>query len=122
VLYLGDTTAKELVKNVDKLRELGFEITAHDKMPDVVLYLEDRDWIYFIEAVTSVGPMDPKRIREIKEMTAGVRSGKIYVTAFPDFKTYKRFIDSLAWDTEVWIADEPDHMIHHNGDRFMGPR
>lgn len=71
-LYVGDTIEKDLVKNVSKLRELGFEITLHDKMPDVVLYREDKDWIYFIESVTSVGPMDPKRIIEISEMTENV--------------------------------------------------
>ena len=94
----------------------------HDKMPDIVLYCEDKDWIYFIESVTSVGPMKPKRIKEIKEMTSRVKSSKIYVTAFPDFKTFKRSSESLAWETEVWISDMPEHMIHLNGDRFMGPR
>ena len=121
-LYVGDTTQKDLVKNVDKLKELGFSITLHDKMPDVVLYREDEDWIYFVESVTSVGPMDPKRIIEITDMTKGVKSGKIFVTAFLDFATYKKFADSLAWETEVWIADMPDHMIHLNGDKFLGPR
>lgn len=117
-LYVGDTTEKDLVKNVDKLHALGFEITLHDKMPDVVLYAEDKDWLYFIESVTSVGPMEPKRIKEIEEMTTGVKAGKIYVTAFLDFKTFKQFSESLAWETEVWIADMPDHMIHLNGDKF----
>lgn len=121
-LYVGDTTEKDLVKNEDALRSLGFEITLHDKMPDVVLYLEDKNWLYFIESVTSVGPMEPKRIKEIEEMTAGVSAGKIYVTAFQDFKTFKKFSESLAWETEVWIADMPDHMIHLNGDKFLGPR
>lgn len=121
-LYVGDTIEKDLVKNVDKLTELGFEITLHDKMPDVVLYREDRDWIYFIESVTSVGPMDPKRILKIIEMTKDVKAGKIFVTAFLDFKTYKKFSEDLAWETEVWIAEMPEHMIHLNGDRFMGPR
>ena len=121
-LYVGDTTVKDLVKNVNKLKELGFEITLHDKMPDVVLYREDKDWIYFVESVTSVGPMDPKRLLEISEMTTNVSAGKIFVTAFLDFATYKKFADSLAWETEVWIADMPEHMIHLNGDRFMGPR
>ena len=121
-LYVGDTIEKDLVKNVKKLKELGFEITLHDKMPDVVFYREDKDWIYFIESVTSVGPMDPKRIIEISEMTKNVTSGKIYVTAFQNFTVFKKFSDSLAWDTEVWISDMPDHMIHLNGDRFMGPR
>lgn len=120
-LYVGDTIVKDLVKDVDKLAALGFAITLHDKMPDVILYREDTNWIYFIESVTSVGPMSPKRIFEIEEMTKDVTSGKIYVTAFPDIKTFKRFAEELAWETEVWISDMPDHMIHLNGDKFMGP-
>lgn len=121
-LYVGDTIQKDMVKNIKKLSELGLEITLHDKMPDVVLYRGDKKWIYFIEAVTSVGPMNPKRVLEIKAMTANVTSGKIYVTAFPDLATFKKFSEQLAWETEVWIADMPDHMIHLNGDKFLGPR
>ncbi len=121
-LYVGDTIEKDLVKNEDALRELGFEITLHDKMPDVVLYVKEKSWIYFIESVTSVGPMSPERVQAIEEMTQGVRAGKIYVTAFLEFKTFKKFSESLAWETEVWIADMPEHMIHLNGDKFLGPR
>ena len=121
-LYLGDTTNKELVKNIAMLTKLGFSITLHDKMPDVVLYDEQKNWLYFIEAVTSVGPMNPKRILELEELTKKVIAGKVYITAFLDFKTYKKFADDLAWETEVWIAEAPDHMIHLNGDRFYGPR
>lgn len=121
-LYVGDTVEKDLVKDVAKLTKLGFEITLHDKMPDVVLYREDKNWIYFIESVTSVGPMDPKRIIEITEITQNVTAGKIFVTAFLDFKTYKKFSEALAWETEVWIAEMPEHMIHLNGDKFLGPR
>lgn len=121
-LYVGDTIKKDLVRNTDKLHQLGIEITLHGKMPDVILYRADKNWIYFIESVTSVGPISPKRIIEISEMTKKVTAGKIFVTAFPDFATYKRFSESLAWDTEAWIADRPEHMIHMNGDKFIGPR
>lgn len=121
-LYVGDTVKKDLVKDVDKLSALGFEITLHDKMPDVVLYRADTNWVYFVEAVTSVGPMSPKRILEIREMTKHVTAGKIFVTAFPDIATYKKFSSELAWETEVWLSDAPDHMIHLNGDKFLGPR
>lgn len=121
-LYVGDTIKKDLVKENKKLEELGLSITTNDKIPDVILYLEDKRWLYFIEAVTSVGPMDYKRIEEIKELTKNVEVGIIYVTAFLDFKTYKKFSEKLAWDTEVWIANSPEHMIHLNGDRFLGPR
>ena len=121
-LYIGDTAEKDLFKNEGKLKNLGFTITIHDKMPDVVLYREDKNWVYFIEAVTSVGSMDSKRVIEINKMTEQVTAGKIYVTAFIDFKTFKKFSESLAWETEVWIADMPEHMIHMDGDRFLGPR
>lgn len=121
-LYVGDTTEKDLVKDEDKLAKLGFEITVHEKMPDVVLYSAEKNWLFFIESVTSVGPMEPKRIKEIADMTKGVTAEKIFVTAFLDFRTYKKFSESLAWETEVWIADIPDHMIHLNGDKFLGPR
>ena len=121
-LYVGDTIQKDMVKNIEKLSQLGFEITLHDKMPDVVLYREDKNWIYFVESVTSVGPMDPKRIIEIESMTSNVTAGKIYVTAFLDFATFKKFSEQLAWETEVWIADILEHMIHLNGDKFLGSR
>jgi hypothetical protein len=122
VLYIGDTEKKDLIKNREKLSLLGVEVTDHDKLPDVILYMEKHDWLYFIEAVTSVGAVSAKRRHEIERMTAGCKSGKIYVTAFPDKKTYKKFVDELAWETEVWIAETPQHLIHLNGDKFIGPR
>lgn len=121
-LYVGDTTEKDLFKNEEKLQKLGFDINVHNKMPDVVIYSEDKNWLYFIEAVTSVGPMDSKRILEIEEMTKNVTAGKIFITAFQEFRVFKKFSESLAWETEVWISDMPDHMIHLNGDKFLGPR
>ena len=121
-LYVGDTAKKDLFINNEKLQELGFAISTHDKMPDVILYCENNNWIYFIEAVTSTGPMDYKRIGEINKLTENVNAGKIFITAFLDFRTFKKFAADLAWDSEVWIADTPDHLIHLNGDRFLGPR
>ncbi|MBQ2962202.1 BsuBI/PstI family type II restriction endonuclease [Methanobrevibacter sp.] len=121
-LYVGDTTKKDLIKNTEKLQELGFEISLHDKMPDVVLYSEENDWIYFVEAVTSVGPMSQKRVNEINKMTEEVESGKIFVTAFLNMDDFKKFSEEIAWETEIWVASFPDHMIHMNGDKFLGPR
>ena len=121
-LYVGDTLDRDLYKDVDMLNKLGFSITNHDKMPDVVLYRPDVEWLYFIEAVTSVGPMSSKRILELKEMTQKVNVGKVYITAFLNIDTYRKFVKEIAWETEVWLAEMPEHMIHMNGDKFMGPR
>jgi hypothetical protein len=122
VLYVGDTGNKDLIKNRETLESLGVSISDHDKLPDVVLYSEEKRWLYFIEAVTSVGPISFKRMQEINAMTVECKAGKIFVTAFPNKAAYKKFVDQLAWETEVWVADSPDHMIHLNGDKFIGPR
>ncbi len=121
-LYVGDTTNRTLFHDDDALVHLGIELKVHNKLPDVVLYSEEKDWTYFIEAVTSCGPMSPTRKDELEQMTLDAASGIIYVTAFPDRRTFLKFFKNLAWDTEVWISDSPDHMIHFNGDRFLGPR
>lgn len=121
VLYVGDTENKDLVRNDNKLKDLGISITQHDKLPDVVIYCKDKDWLYYIESVTSVGPISNKRMIELKEMSKNCNSGIVYVTAFPDRVTLRKFIADLAWETEVWISEDPDHMMHLNGDRFMGP-
>lgn len=47
---------------------------------------------------------------------------RVYVTAFMDFNTFKKFVNEIAWETEVWIAEMPSHMIHFNGDKFLGPK
>jgi len=122
VLYVGDTKDKSLYKDYTKLSELGIEIGDHDKLPDVVLYSKEKGWIYFIEAVTSVGPISSKRLIEFEQMSENCHSGKVFVTAFLDMKTFKKFADSLAWETEAWLSEMPDHMIHLNGDKFLGPR
>ena len=122
VLYVGDTKDKDLYKDVELLEKLKISMGDHEKLPDVILYQKEKKWIYFIEAVTSVGPIIPKRIVEITDMTRNCKLGKIYVTAFIDMKTFKKFTEQLAWETEVWLSEMPDHMIHLNGDKFMGPR
>ncbi|MCI0579972.1 MAG: N-6 DNA methylase [Chloroflexi bacterium] len=122
VLYVGDTANKTLHIDLAAFDDLGMTVTSHDKLPDVVLYDRERNWLYLIEAVTSHGPISPKRQVELQEMLKGCPAGVIFVTAFPDFNTFKNFLFDVAWDTEVWIADRPTHLVHFNGNRFLGPR
>jgi hypothetical protein len=90
-------------------------------MPDVILYREDKGWLYLIESVTSVGPVDGKRYGELARLFSQARAGLVFVTAFPSRQLMARFLPHIAWETEVWCSDQPTHMIHFNGDRFMGP-
>lgn len=122
LLYIGDTAKKDLFIDKKGLEKLGIPIDQHSKLPDVVLYDKKRKWLYLIEAVTSHGPVSPKRIVELEKMLKNCEAGKIYVTAFPDFKEFKKHTPEIAWETEVWVVEFPDHMIHFNGDKFLGPR
>ena len=121
-VYVGDTAKKFAYFDVDLLSELGVSVNPHGKMPDVILYDTGREWIFVIEAVTSHGPVDAKRRRELQEMFSGAKAGIVYVTAFADRDTMRKYAADISWETEVWVADEPDHMIHFNGDGFKGPQ
>lgn len=120
-LYVGDTDEKWLYFKEEQLRELGVEIEEHGKMPDLVVHDVRRGWLVLIEAVTSHGPIDYKRKEELERMFAGSSAGLVLVTAFLDRKTLARYLDKIAWETEVSVADAPDHMIHLNGIRYLGP-
>lgn len=122
VLYFGDAAKKTLHLDADSLKRLGITLTQHDKLPDVVLFLRSKGWLYLIEAVTSHGPVSHKRKRELESFFRKCRVPRVYVSAFPNISEFKRHIHEIAWETEVWIADMPDHLIHFNGDRFLGPR
>ncbi len=105
----------------DALSKLGIEITEHDKLPDIVLFDTARNWLFLIEAVTSHGPVNAKRYTEIEQMLTDCPAERIYVTAFSTRSDFRAHAAEIAWETEVWIAENPDHMIHFNGLKFLGP-
>jgi adenine-specific DNA-methyltransferase len=121
VLYLGDTAEKRLIIARDILKSLNIPEMNHDKLPDVVLYHKDRNWLFLIEAVTSHGPVSAKRHAELEAVLRPCPAGRVYVTAFMDFSAFKKFASDIVWESEVWIAEFPDHMIHFNGAKFLGP-
>jgi hypothetical protein len=108
VLYVGDTAKKNLFVNQEKL-------------PDVVAYSETKNWLYLIEAVTTANPITELRRKALLDLTTACTADVIFITVFPDRATYRTFAKDIAWETEVWIADAPEHMIHFNGDKFLGP-
>ena len=121
LLYLGDTAKKDLYLDQDMLSELDIPIDQHKKLPDVIIYDPQKKWLFLVEAVTSHGPVSPKRLVELEELLKNCKVGKVYVTAFPDFSEFKRHSNNIAWETEVWLMEAPDHLIHFNGDKFLGP-
>lgn len=127
LLYIGDTASsrkeggKLMILENEYLESIGVPPMSHNKLPDIVVFDEKRRWLFLIEAVTSHGPVSPKRLLELEKDLINCKVGCVYVSAFPDRVEFRKNAANIAWETEVWIADNPDHMIHFNGDRFLGP-
>jgi hypothetical protein len=121
LIYAGDTGDKWGYFDAPLLAELGIEVDLHGKMPDVVLHYTAKNWLLLVESVTSHGPVDGKRHAELAQLFAGSIAGLVYVTAFPNRSIMGRYLAEIAWETEVWVADAPSHLIHFNGERFLGP-
>lgn len=121
LVYIGDTGDKWGFFDKELAAQLGLNVEEHGKMPDVVLWYEAKNWLVLVESVTSHGPVDSKRHIELKALFASASADIVYISAFPDKRTFARFASDVAWETEVWVADNPTHMVHFNGSRFLGP-
>lgn len=119
VLYIGDTTNKFLYKDDKKLEELKCFNIKHEELPDVIAYSKDKNLLFLCEAVHSAGPMSEIRVRKLKEQLNKCTAEIIFITAFLTKKDFKKWILDIAWETEVWIAETPEHMIHFNGYKFL---
>jgi hypothetical protein len=121
LIYVGDTGDKWGYFDDKSLSSIGVSVDPHGKMPDVVIFCPKQNWLLLVEAVTSYGAVDGKRHEELSKIFAGSSAGLVYVTAFPHRALLARYLPQIAWETEVWVADAPSHLIHFNGSRFLGP-
>ncbi len=121
VLYLGDAGDQLRDDQIRRFKALGIQLDRHGKKPDVIVYLESKDWLILIEAVTSHGPIDQKRQNELRQLFSSSSAGLVYVTAFETRRAMTKHLRQISWETEVWIAESPDHLIHFDGKRFLGP-
>lgn len=121
IIHVGDTANKDVYFDRSALAALGVVVEEHGKFPDVLVYQPEKNWLFLIEAVTSHGPVDGQRHAELHTLFAACTAGLIYVTTFLDRPAMARWIGTIDWETEVWLASDPTHMIHFNGPRFLGP-
>lgn len=121
ILYLGDTAHKFLHKNDDRLTELGFFELGRDQLPDVVAFDSVRNWLFLIEAVHSSNPISKIRHVLLEELTTNCTAPRVYVSVFKDRAALRKFLAEISWETEVWLCESPDHLIHFDGEKFFGP-
>ena len=121
VLYIGDADEKFAIHDEERLENLGIVLDEHGKMPDLVVHHVRRGWLVLVEAVTSHGPVSPKRREEFRELFSASFAGLVFVTAFENRCTLAKYVTDISWETEVWVAENPTHLIHFDGERFLGP-
>jgi hypothetical protein len=121
LIYAGDTGNKWGYFDDALLAKLGVKIDSHGKMPDVVFYHKEKKWLILVESVTSHGPVNGKRHEELAALFAKSKAPLVFITCFPNRSIMARYLGDIAWETEVWVADNPSHLIHFNGERFLGP-
>ena len=121
IVYVGDADAKWALFEEARLVGLGVTVDQHGKMPDLVVYLPDKNWLVLMEAASSHGPVDAKRHGELAALFKDCTAGLVYVSCFPDRKEMRKYLTAIAWETDVWCAEDPTHLIHFNGTRFLGP-
>ena len=121
VLYIGDAGSKWAFFERDALAALNVEVNEHGKMPDLVIYLPHRNWLVLFEAASSHGPVDSKRQAELADLFSSSTAALVYVSCFPSRAEFRKYVDRIAWESNVWCADHPTHMIHYNGQRFLSP-
>lgn len=121
VLYIGDAGRQDPVFEEGALRDLGVELDKHGKLPDLIVYLPNKEWLVLIEAAASHGPVDGKRRDELDRLFMKASAGLVFVSCFPSREEMRKYLKEIAWETEVWCADNPSHLIHFNGERFLGP-
>lgn len=121
LVYVGDTGDKWGYFDKPLLQSIGVTVDNHGKMPDVVLFFPEKNWLVLVESVTSHGPVDGKRHDELAHLFSGAKAGLVFVSAFPNRRLMNKYLEFISWETEVWVADAPSHLIHFNGTRFLGP-
>lgn len=121
ILYLGDTGNKFLYYDKKTLESLNVFLEPHGQIPDIIVLDQKRNWLCLIEAVTSHGPIDGTRRVFLDNLFGSSYAPPVYITAFSDRESMKKYLPVISWHTEVWVAESPDHLIHFNGERFLGP-
>lgn len=121
VLYVGDTKDKFLHLEKDALEAINFFPLEHEELPDVVAYSKEKNLLYLIEAYHSTGEWSEVRVRKVKRKLeeSNCLAKVVFFTAFENKNVFKQKAKDIAWETEVWIAEAPEHLVHFNGYKFL---
>lgn len=121
VVFIDDTDKKQDRSSHPILDRFGITIPEHGKAPDLIVWMEDKGWLFLMEASSTHGPIDVIRKKDLGELFQGAKGHIVYVSCFPDRAVMRKYLTDLAWETEAWCAEDPDHMIHLDAHKFLGP-
>jgi type II restriction enzyme len=121
VLDFSKTASTFLGSNDAKSNALKFLELAQAELPDVIAYSEKKNWLFLIDTGPGSRRISPIRLLELKRLAKECAAEVVFISAFLTRETFRKFAPEIAWETEVWFADAPDHLVHFDGDKFLGP-
>ncbi len=90
-------------------------------LPDIILYKSDSNWLVLIDLVTGHRVMGNNRCKELIRMFKDSPIEQVFVNAFHNKKEMTDSQTDIAWGTNVWFSEEPEHMIHFDGNHVVEP-
>lgn len=121
VLFIDDTDKAMGDVVASTMERLNIKIPKHGKAPDLIVWDDNKGWLFLLEACSTHGPIDVVRKRELRRLFKGAKGAPVYVSCFPSRAIMRQYLTDLAWETEAWCANDPTHMVHLDGERFLGP-
>lgn len=118
VVLLSESRTKIVVQEKALIEALGLRIETDRLLPDLIALDTQlgRELLLFVEVVATDGPVTPSRKKALEAMAeeAHFTADKLaFVTVYldRDHATFRKTFGSLAWNTLVWLASEPEHII-----------
>ena len=113
IIFLQDTLNNIAIYEQSWLAPLGLSITAWTQLPDILLYHETARMLFFLELVTLHGPISQKRKLELEELCRESNLSRTYISVFFSRDDFRPYATHIAWDTMIWLAQIPDHVIYY---------
>jgi hypothetical protein len=121
LVCIADPESRFVHLNKRMLRRLGVVLDRTHGIPDLIVYDAAKNWLLLFEVLVSAASTDGKRREELSKLIAGCTASVVFVTVLESRAAMRTFLPKISWKTAVWVADEPNHLIHFDGKQLLGP-
>ncbi|UQA60208.1 BsuBI/PstI family type II restriction endonuclease [Polyangium aurulentum] len=124
VIWLSESKTKVVARDDLLAKQINLTIDPSRNLPDIILAglgAAGGILLVFVEVVATDGPVSEARREELRRIAAetGLDEEHIaFVTAYMDRSSpaLRKNFATLAWNTFIWIASEPESIVALYGD------